>query len=422
MKHLFLIATLLFSLSSSADSTFLAGLNFIQVYKETGNEQYELISTKGISVGDFMNTIQDNTTPLGEKVALINALAAYYEWIENPAGSFKLYQDAFYTYLRKNYNGDYSFDNESISPEIRLIWVLMTDFGTSSPNVKTYQMLAKKMPASLTAQSIVVLAYAYTILYNDLNDTKTIQDLKQNYLKPYFENLNRFDLDVPIEVKVLCVDDLLLYTLDCENRLKCFVDTSSEEVIISGLNELSDSIKKNIQNGIPISNDTYNSNWINYKEITTEWITLQEKNIIKINASDVQKAEMRFFFINQVYKLMHNIDYFTILIYNSSYITSLKKTKSNCKTNAICAANNYLKNTVLDLENNGVSKKNIELLTSVKDRFKIAYKNESDIGVIFGFADDEGKYNFSSNFDAIHFLMFYLYIHPEKITQMYDLN
>ena len=426
MKYLILLAAFLCSSPLLADSTFLSGLDFARVYEEKGDLQYTQIHKNGISVTDFMTKLTNDRSSLGEKVALIESLSSYYEWADHPKGNFGLYQKKYFDHLKKTDNKIMSFDNESVDPETRLLWVLMNDYDTSSPNVKAYRHLAEKMPQSLTAQTISVTAYAYDILYNDLNNFKTIQDLKQNYLKPYFENLRNFNADVPVEVKELAVDSILPYTLDCQGRLKCLVDTSSEEHMISGLNDLSDTIKQNIRSGIKI-NDFYAANWVNSREEALAWINLQEKQVDKMTASDLQKAEIRYFFINTLYELMHNIDYLSIRLYESSFIDELKKSKSKCKEDAICASETYVKKIGSDLAQKGISKKEVELLHSAKNKYKIAAENVSqDLGIASAVAAAGSgggfQYQFESTENALFYLMFYFHLNPEKIGEMYDLK
>jgi hypothetical protein len=203
MKYLIILATLLFSTPLLADSTFLSGLDFAKIYESKGNNEFNLIAEKGISVENFINKIKDSESSLGEKVALLNALSSYYEWKDKPKGNFEMYQQKYISYLKTIYKQDISPQNEALKSEVRLLLQLMADFDTASPKVHIYQMLAEKMPNSLTAQSVSVYAFAYDILYNEKNDFANIQNLKNNYLKPYFDNLENFEDDVPVEVKNL---------------------------------------------------------------------------------------------------------------------------------------------------------------------------------------------------------------------------
>lgn len=424
MKYFILLVTLFFSTPLLADSTFLSGLDFEKVYAEKGDNQYTLIRENGISVENFMNKIKNSETSLGEKVALLNALSSYYEWKEKPKGNFATYQQKYISFLKTTYKQDISPKNEAINPEIRLLLQLMEDYDTSSPKVEIYQMLAKKMPNSLTAQSVSVYAFAYDILYNDKNDFANIQNLKNNYLKPYFDNLENYDADVPMEVKTLLIDDFLPYTFDCEGRLKCLVDTSTEKSIIIGLNELSQDIKENINSETKISN-YYSSEWIGTKTEALKWINLNEKNIDKLKATDLQKAEMRYFFNRKFFELMHNIDYLSVRFSESSLLEEMNKSKSKCKTDAKCAANAYLKSIVANLEKKGISKKDIEQLVSAKNQYETAFQEKSSsfgMDAVAGAGGEEPKYRFESSFDTLHFLMIYFYNHPEKISEMYDLN
>lgn len=424
MKYLFLFAALLFSTPLLADSTFLAGLNFVRVYEEKGDNQYNLISENGISADHFIKKMNDPNLTLGEKVALLNALSSYYEWAEKPKGNFSLYRSKYEKSVKEIYKQEVSPQNEALKPEIRLLLQLMADHDSTLPHVEMYQMLAKKMPNSLTAQSVSVFAFAYDILYNDRNDFKNIQTLKNTYLQPYFTNLGTFEADVPIEIKESLVDDFLVYTFDCQGKLNCLVDTSTEKSTIIGLNDLSATVKKNISSGIKISN-SYSADWVNTKNDALNWIALNEKNIDKLKATELQKAQMNYFFTNKVYELMHNIEYVSARFWESSLLQEMNKSKSKCNTDAKCAANAYLKSIESDLGKKGISKKDIEQITATKNKYEIAFKDQSSGFGVDAFASSgeaEPKYQFESSFDTLHFLMIYFYNHPEKISEMYDLN
>lgn len=425
MKYLIILFALFFSSPLLADSSFLAGLNFARVYEENGDNQYTLISEKGISVENFIKKINNSNTTLGEKVALINALSSYYEWAEKPKGNFGLYQKKFSSTFKDVYKQDISPQNENLKPEIRLLSQLMEDYETSSPHVEIYQMLAKKMPNSLTAQSVSVIALAYDILYNDKNDFAGIQNLKNNHLKPYYENFESFEADVPVEIRKIGVDEFLPYTFDCQNRLKCLVDTSTEQSVQVGLNDLAKTIKKNIGSGTKLS-DSY-MDWTGSKSEALEWLNLQEKYIEKSKATDLQKAQMKYFFNIKLYNLMHNYDNLSVLFWDSSLMTEMNQSKAKCKTDAKCAANEYVKKIQPSLEKKGISKKDIELLTSAKNKFETKFEsNTSDFAMDavagVGSAEEELRYSFNSNFDTLHFLMIYFYNNPEKISEMYDLK
>lgn len=424
MKYFILLAALLFSTPLLADSTFLAGLNFVRVYEEKGDHQYHLISENGISADNFMKKMNDPKSTLGEKVALLNALSSYYEWAEKPKASFGLYRNKYEKSLKDLYKTEVSPQNDALKPEIRLLLQLMADHDSTSPHVEIYQMLAKKMPNSLTAQSVSVFSFAYDILYNDKNVFAHIQNLKDNHLKPYFDNLENFEEDVPVEIKALLIDDFLIYTFDCEGRMKCLVDTSTEKSAMTGLNELSDNIKKNINSGTKIAH-FYSSDWVETKTDALKWINLNEKNIDQLKATDLQKAEMKYFFNSKLFELMHNIDYLSVYFWDSSLLQEMNKSKSKCKADAKCAANAYLKSAESDLAKKGIYKKEIEQLVSAKTQYEAAFQDQSSsfgMDAVAGAGDDESKYRFESSFDTLHYLMIYFYNHPEKITEMYDLN
>ena len=265
------------------------------------------------------------------------------------------------------------------------------------------------------------MAYAYDILYNDKNDFKTIQNLKNNYLKPYYDNINNFEQDIPVEVRSICLDELLTYTLNCEDRLNCLVDISTPQSLINGLNELSKTIKNNVKLGIKIG-DAYSSNWTVSKTEALEWINLQEKNVDKLKISDVEKAKMKYFFNSKLYELMHNSNYLSIRYSESSLNNEISKSKSKCKADAICAANEYFSKFSSTLESKGISKKDVEQLNVAKNKFEKKINDSDSDGVIVEIMNNQQTFTFKNTYDTLHYLMLYFYLNPDKINEMYDMN
>lgn len=423
MKFYILLLTFLFSLPLLADSTFLSGLDFVSVYGSNENNQFDKIAKNGISVDAFLKQINSKTSTLGEKVALLEALSSYYEWQDHAKGNFEAFKNAYYKTVDSKNIKNVSYSNKMLKPETRLILQLMDDYDSTSPHVKIYQSLALEMPTSLTVQSISVKAMAYDILYNNKNEYQTIQDFQLNYLDPYLENYQKFDTDVPVEIKELGIDSILPYTLDCGDRLKCLVDDSSEQNVINGLNQLSADITKDITNDVKISN-SYSSDWLSTKKDALEWINLQEKMINELKTSNLQKAEMKYFFMNKLYKLMHNIDELTYNFLQSSLKEKLIKNEKKCGSYALCSAKIYVDENRKAFENIGMTATRISTLEKVKNNYKASF---SEISQDFYFveaasADGSEVLNFENNFDTLHYLMLNYYLNPEKIVEMYDLD
>ena len=186
-----------------ADSSFLPALEFHYLYPD--NEILHDASKNGISEEDYLDFLFSDENSLGEKVALISALASYFEWIEyddNEANDheeryFERYTVFFENTVMEKFNVDF-LDTQVIPNEMILLTVLMKDYETFDPNVKEYDRLAKLLPESLTVQSVKVIAYAYDIVYNDRNEL--IDSYLNQYLNPYnlhFEDYNQ-DIDVNV--------------------------------------------------------------------------------------------------------------------------------------------------------------------------------------------------------------------------------
>ena len=175
-----------------ADSTFLPAFEFCSLYKD--NKTITTTKEKGISKSKYLKFLLSNKQTLGEKVALIDALATYFEFIDMDKTPvfydyFPDYTIAFKQKLTKL---------NKVSPELHLLETLMDDYLTFTPNIKRYDELAAQMPTSLTAQTIKVLAFAYDILYN--RKWNLIEDYQNKYLSPYNDMWQNYNQDIKLEV------------------------------------------------------------------------------------------------------------------------------------------------------------------------------------------------------------------------------
>lgn len=183
-----------------ADSTFLPGLEFYYLYRE--NKFIYGASDNGISEEEYLNFLLSDENPLGEKVALISALASYFEFIDlddNPdkdnENYFETYTALFKEKVRKKYT-------KTTPPSVRLLEVLLDDYQTLDPNITAYDQIAAEMPQSLTAQSVKVIAFAYDVVYN--RRCNRVEKYEDNYLTPYRESWESYerDIDPAVQTKV----------------------------------------------------------------------------------------------------------------------------------------------------------------------------------------------------------------------------
>ncbi|MDR1878118.1 MAG: hypothetical protein LBQ64_00965 [Bacteroidales bacterium] len=171
-----------------ADSSFLPAFDFIYLY-----EDHRLITgtrNEGISEKEYLKFLLSDKHPLGEKVALVEALATYFEFMDvdkNPS-----YYDYFFDYA-KAFKHKLSKINPA-SPELQLLETLMDDYQTFEPNIKRYNQLADELPESLTMQSIKVIAFAYDLLYNDR--WELVDEYVNNYLHPYKNKWENYSQDI----------------------------------------------------------------------------------------------------------------------------------------------------------------------------------------------------------------------------------
>ena len=186
-----------------ADSSFLPALEFHYLYPDNGI--LHDASKNGISEEDYLDFLFSDENSLGEKVALISALASYFEWIEYDDNEendhderyFERYTILFENAVMEKFNVDF-LNTQVIPNEMILLTVLMKDYETFDPNVKEYDRLAELLPESLTVQSIKVIAYAYNIVYNDKN--KLIDTYLNQYLNPYNLHFKDYNQDIDVNV------------------------------------------------------------------------------------------------------------------------------------------------------------------------------------------------------------------------------
>ena len=186
-----------------ADSSFLPALEFHYLYPDNGI--LHDASKNGISEEDYLDFLFSDENSLGEKVALISALASYFEWIEYDDNEendhderyFEKYTILFENAVMEKFNVDF-LNTQVISNEMILLTVLMKDYETFDPNVKEYDRLAELLPESLTVQSVKVIAYAYDIVYNDKNES--IDTYLNQYLNPYNLHFKDYNQDIDVNV------------------------------------------------------------------------------------------------------------------------------------------------------------------------------------------------------------------------------
>ena len=175
-----------------ADSSFLPAIEFEYLYaNKQKHEFFQNISDYGINSDDYLDFLLDDGNTLGEKVALITALASYFEWIKYDDNKYNDDEQYFEDYMLlfedlalKAYKVT-DMEDKAIPAAIRLLYTLMLDYGTFSPSIEKYNRLAEELPNSLTAQSIKVIAFGYDIIYNDK------ESLIKVYMRDYFEPFDR---------------------------------------------------------------------------------------------------------------------------------------------------------------------------------------------------------------------------------------
>ena len=185
------------SLGLSADSSFLPALEFEYVYRD--NEFIFGTSENGIDSKSYIEFLVSEEKTLGEKAALIAALASYFEFRgQENEDYFEKYSYCFEEYLQKKYSIE-SIDSDMIPNEMKFLKTLMNDYGSFHPNINGYDKFAEMIPQSLTVQTVKVIAFAYDIVYNKSHHAMLphfIEKYEENYLNPYKEHFENYEQDI----------------------------------------------------------------------------------------------------------------------------------------------------------------------------------------------------------------------------------
>lgn len=211
MKKLISLIFLLsvFLLKANADSSYLSALEFEYLYKD-----HEVIwgaKERGIEKESFLDFMFSDENSLGEKVALISALSAYFEFAylhndrdENEVSYLEAYREEFKTQLMNRCKVDSSKD-KNILPEYRLLCLLLDEFDSTNyyllPKVSEYiELVDSELSNSLTAQSVKVITFGYEIIYGHRKTPTIVAMYRNQFHEPYKENWTKYDQDIRPEV------------------------------------------------------------------------------------------------------------------------------------------------------------------------------------------------------------------------------
>ncbi|MCD7973344.1 MAG: hypothetical protein LUG18_11890 [Candidatus Azobacteroides sp.] len=229
-KFYLLFIILLIGKFTFADSTFLPGLEFHYLYQE---DPFIFGTQKtGVPEEEYISFLLSDEKPLGEKIALISALASYFEWIaydDNPDNDdenyFETHTEAFKKRVQEKYN--------NYPPaEIQLLITLMNDYKTLDPDTGSYDRLADEIGNSLAAQSVKVIAYGYDVLYN--RRWNRVEKYEEEYLEPYKESWESYRQDINPQVYKKVTEWLFfIYELRGEVIPEGFRVVPEEESLVS---------------------------------------------------------------------------------------------------------------------------------------------------------------------------------------------
>jgi hypothetical protein len=415
-KYLTLFLCFMLAKAANADSSFLPGLGFTKLYEN--DSMIQSVSKNGMAEAPFINYLSSDHS-LGEKATLISALASYFEWKDDATEEyFTTYKKKYQQFIEGKYKT--TIEDPKVPAETRLLYCLLTDFGSSDPSKEKYKALAIELPKSLTAQSVMVIAYAYDILYNDKKQYLLLRDLEENYVKPYRTTYAQLNGDIPLAVAEDCVFDFLPYTQNCEGKLPCLCDTSNKEKLPGCLSELSKNYLNKIENKESLPQMTTRSDWDELKPLAMEWIKAEEVVIDGLKLTAFEKEALRFLLISQTYNLL--CSYNALASYSAySFNDKIKENAVACKNQADCILTKIEQEQKIAIQKAGT--KADELAKSKEQQMRFSQSLSKSTG------EDAAASAVSSTGDvAIYFeddvlqlrtILYYYMLHADKIMEIY---
>ncbi|MCD8029349.1 MAG: hypothetical protein LUF85_00480 [Bacteroides sp.] len=213
MKRILLLMVLLcIGKMAFPDSSFLPGLEFHYLYRD--NEFVFGTSERGIPQEEYISFLCADENLLGEKVALISALASYFKWRDiddEPDNDDENYFGEYTMQFKKKAQERYK---DQLPTTVQLLIALMNDYETFSSHTSAYDRLAAELGNSLTAPSVKGIAYGYDILYNRKWDR--VGKYEDDYFGPYKANWQTYGEDIHTDVHKK-VEEWLFYIHDFRN-------------------------------------------------------------------------------------------------------------------------------------------------------------------------------------------------------------
>lgn len=322
-----LCLSILLNNSLFADATFLSDILFYDAYKNI--EVIADAKKYGISEEEYLDFLFSNENGIGEKVALVSSLSMYFEWSssEEETEYFTKYGKLYTEKLLHEYDTDI-VDDEKIPAEYLLLYYLISDFDTTVPNLENYENIAKKLPTSLTAQTILLFSQAYYIIYNDSKSLENQRKIRNNYLKPYKDNFRNFEKDLrPRAVKetVEWVEEIFnCWAIEDLENLSCYCEFSDEESLEKCLKFVTDTIISKIEN-FEMYPKYYSSyeDIEDFREAILKNIELEKEYINSLSINDIDKTALLLFHLKQMMNMVNSFSEFTAVGSNIVWYSSM---------------------------------------------------------------------------------------------------
>lgn len=303
MKKLLLALFIFFSIVNytKADSYFLSGLEFDYLYGD--NDFIQEAQEIGIDVNEFSNYLFQSDISLGEKTALIVALATHCEFKRSDLGDGDEYFNERVNFFLEKAKEIYGNEN-NFPVEVNFFIKLMSEYDSMNPDVDAYIQFAKKIPQSLTVESVKVIAMAYDIVYNDKRDFVTRKRYKDEFKNPYMTNKSTYKQDIKPDVyeRITYWDD---YIDDCNGKTKgeeltCQCKINSDKDLFECLNTVNEDIITKIKDAKIDDNveDRQQSELL--KATILNGIKLEKDYISSLKTSNINRSRLLYYYLKNI--------------------------------------------------------------------------------------------------------------------------
>ncbi len=299
------LSTLFFSIicfSAYGDATFLSDLTLGDSYAD-----YSIIASteeQGINQTEFLEFMLSDENDLGSKIALLSALSAYFEWkSDGDEEYFTTYGRAFEAKVLQKYKAN-SIRQANVPPAYLLLYYLIQDFDTTSPDLENYLVVAQKMPRSLSAQAMVLFSQAYYRIYNDGRTVEDQQSLRTDYYNSFKANYRLYEPDMRLQAAQSILDwageAFQCFSITDWENLPCYCNCSTEDYLSACLAFATDSLTAMVKNAEMYPKEhSSDEDMDRFREAIADYLSKEKDFINSLNISDLNKNALRYLAANQ---------------------------------------------------------------------------------------------------------------------------